>query len=244
MSQKSYSGIKRGGSGKKDVTTLEYKEFEATPKDGGPKDDTYDYGYDGAETTKWFEDNSNFRTILGAATAEDRDALEAFTTGHFMNGQQYLGFSSMSSRDQRFVRSYDKMLDQAVMRSSVTLTRSSTAELLFGGGKKTATLEELQSMKGRVVTSKANLSSAAAKRGLTIGDGSKQIEYKIHVPAGSKGAGMYIGVNGYHAWGERQREFMINRDTDWRVGDTRYNKKTGMYEVDLYFQGLLPHDYR
>lgn len=135
------------------------------------------------------------------------------------------------------------MLDKSVVRTSVTLTRSSTAEFLFGGGKRTATLAELQAMKGRIITSKANLSSAAAKQGLSIGDAKKKIEHKMHIPAGSRGAGMYIGVSGFHHWGEWQREFTINRYTKWQVGDTRYNKKTRMYEVDMYFDSASQHDY-
>ena len=243
MSIKSSSGIKRDRGGIKDPTKLVYKEFETIPLKPSTPGDTYDYGYDGSETTKWFEDNSNFREILASANSEDKTALHEYSIGHFMDGQLYRGFSKMTSYEQDYVRSFDRMLDKSVVRSSVTLTRSSTAELLFGGGHRTTTLTELQSMKGRVITSRAHLSSAAAKRGLTIGDKKKKVEYKIHIPAGARGAGMYIGVDGFHAWGERQREFMVNRDTKWTVGDAKYNKATKMYEVDLYSVDRLPHDY-
>lgn len=244
MSKKYHSGIKRGSGGrKKGPAALSYKEFNAEPLPPRFPGDTYDYGPDGSAETKWFEDNSNFREILSSATMEDKVALREFTVGHFMNGQQYGGFSKMSAQDQEFVRRYDRMLDQSVINANVTLTRFATPELLLGGGRRTATLAELQAMKGRVITSKANLSSAAAKEGLSIGDAKKTVEYKIHIPKGSKGAGMYIGVKGFHAWGERQREFMLNRDIDLLCGDVRYNKTRGVYEMHMYFQGLLPHDY-
>ena len=240
---KGHSGIKRGSSGAKAPSTLEYKEFTTMPLKPETPGDTYDYGADGFSTTRWFEENSNFREILANANGQDKIALHEFTIGHFMLGQQYHGFSRMTPQEQNYVRSYDRMLDKSVMGANVKLTRLATPELLLGGGRRTATLEELQAMKGRVVTSKANLSSAAAKVGLTIGDATKAVEYKIHIPAGSRGAGMYIGVHGVHAWGERQREFMLNRDTNWLVGDARYDKKRGVYEVDLYFDGRNPHDY-
>ena len=244
MSRKSTSGIKRGSAGgQKDLTALSYKEFDATPLRPLIPGDTYDYGPDGSAETKWFEDNSNFREILANATMDDKIAIREFTAGYFMNGQQYGGFSKMSSTEQDYVRSYDRMLDQSVIKANVTVTRFATPELLLGGGRRTATLAELKAMKGRVITSKANLSSAAAKEGLSIGDAKKTVEYKIHIPKGSRGAGMYIGVHGIHAWGERQREFMLNRDIDLLCGDVKYNKTRGVYEMHMYFQGLLPHDY-
>ena len=243
---KASSGIGKGKGrvkGKITPATLAYKEFTAEPLSPLTPGDTYDYGKDGSVETKWFEENTNFREILSTISSSDEDALHQFTIGHFMDGQQYRGFSSMSVYDKQMVRRYDSMLDRSVISANVKLTRSATPELLLGGGVRTTTLTELQAMKGRVITSKANLSTAAAKVGLAIGDPSKQIEYKIHIPAGSKGAGMYIGVHGIHAWGERQREFMLNRDTNWLVGDARYDKKRGVYEVDLYFVTRIPHDY-
>ena len=245
----SSSGIKRKAKStdvltpaKVDPTTLEYKEFDDVPLKPRVKGDTYDYGPDGATTT-WFEDNTNFRDVLASRSMQDQRALDEFSTGHFMLGQQYSGFSHMYSYEQDYVRSYDSMLDRSEVRANVKVTRFATPELLFGGGVRTTTLTELQAMKGSVITSKANLSTAAAKVGLGIGDADKTVEYKIHIPAGSRGAGMYIGVHGVHAWGERQREFMLNRDTKWLVGDSRYDAGRKVFEVDLYFDGRNPHDY-
>ena len=247
---KSHSGIKRG-HGKREESTLSpvvtYKEFDTVPKGYGIKTDTWDYGdgEDAYDVIGWFLANSNAYDIFGDMSEADTSALEEYTAGAFMDGQQYKGFSSMSAEEQNWTRTYDRLLDQSVINANVKLTRFSTPELLFGGGVKTTTLVELQTMKGKVITSKANLSTAAAKVGLSIGDGTKQIEYKIHIPAKTKGAGSYIGFPGrMHSYGVIQREFMLNRDTNWRVGDSRYDAKRKIFEVDLFFDSLSPHDYK
>ncbi len=222
---------------KDDPASLVYKEFTDEPI-GAFEYATYD-----SATSEWFNENTNSLEILASMTDTDKYAIYDYSTGLFMDGQQYKGFSKMYSTEQEYTRRYDAILDRSVVNANVKLTRSSTPELLLGGGVRTTTLSELQAMKGKTITSKANLSAAAAKVGLTIGDSSKTVEYKIHIPAGSKGAGIYIGVKGYHAWGERQREFMLNRDINFLVGDSRYDSKRGVFEVDLYFDGRNPHDY-
>ena len=54
---------------------------------------------------------------------------------------------------------------------------------------------------------------------------------------------MWIGDERINSWGATQREFMTNRDAIFTVGDTRYNKKTGRFEVDLEYEGHTAHDY-
>ena len=102
-------------------------------------------------------------------------------------------------------------------------------------------------MKGKVVYSPANLSTGVAKTGLTIGAASeKPIEYRIHIPAGSKGAGMWIGDDRINGWGGRQREFMTNRDSLYVIGDSKdgkdYKDRDVTY-VDLYYIGRTKHKY-
>ena len=160
-----------------------------------------------------------------------------------MYGKQYKSFSKMTAEEQDWTRTYDKFLDKSVINSNVKVVRLATPELLLGKGIIRVTLTDLQAMKGKVITSRANLSCAAAKEGLTIGDLTKQVEYKINIPKGSKGAGMYTGVDDIHFWGVKQREFMLNRDTMWRVGDTKWNSKRKIFETDLFFDRQLPHDY-
>ena len=245
------TGIGRGhgrkSKSKGSSSAATYKEFDAVPKGLGTSTDTWDYGdgEDAFDTIGWFLQNSNAYDIFGNMSEADTSALEEYTAGAFMDGQQYKGFSSMSAEEQNWTRTYDRLLDQSVINANVKLTRFSTPELLFGAGAKTTTLVELQTMKGKVITSKANLSTAAAKVGLSIGDGTKQIEYKIHIPAKAKGAGSYIGFPGrMHSYGVIQREFMLNRDTKWLVGDSRYDAKRGVFEVDLHYNGRNPHDYK
>lgn len=92
--KKSRSGIRRSRT--TDPATLVYKEFDALPLDSGKARDTWDYGADDSATTKWFEDNTNFKEILTSTELADRIALREYTVGHFMLGQQYRGFSSMT----------------------------------------------------------------------------------------------------------------------------------------------------
>ena len=203
----------------------------------------FSYGEDAAETVKWFEKNSNFRSLIAEMSVNDKVAFQNFSKGYFMYGQQYKGFSKMTAEEQDWTRTYDKFLDKSEVNANVKVVRLATATFLFGKGKRTATLEELKAMNGKVVTSKANLSTAAAKEGLSVGDLTKQVEYKIYIPKGSKGAGMYTGVDDTHKWGVKQREFMLNRDTRWQVGDTKWNDKRKIFETDLFFVEQMPHDY-
>ena len=72
------------------------------------------------------------------------------------------------------------------------------------------------------------MSFGAASQGLTIGDSSKKVEYKLRIPPGSKGAGMWIGDKRINGWGAEQREFMSNRDSVFKVGKTTYDKRRGV----------------
>ena len=240
---------RRSGSGAKNNASPasgEYKEFDDVPLDFGFYEG-YAYSLDGnsgGETVKWFEENSNFRSVINEMSDDDKGAFIEYAKGKFMYGQQYAGFSSMTQNEQKLTRIYDKFLDKSVVNSNVKVVRFATPELLLGAGKiVNVSLSDLQAMKGKIITSKANLSCSAAKEGLKIGDDAKNIEYKLHIPAGAKGAGMYIGVKDIHGWETKQREFMVNRDTQWQVGNTKWNKSRGIFETDLFFKGTMPHDY-
>ena len=138
------------------------------------------------------------------------------------------------------------MLDRSVMTKGVAVVRRATPELLLGAGAGRPTLEQLQAMEGRTITSKGNMSTGAAKQGLTISSVGthKPCEYRIHIPAGSKGAGMWIGDARINpGWGAKQREFMTNRDISLKVGKTTYDKKRNVFITDVYFVGRLAHDY-
>ena len=217
----------------------EFKDKETT--------DTRSYNnrkQDGQEQKDWFAKHSNFDELIKEMDGTEREAFNDFwAPGHFMRGQQYRGFDNMSSTDQRLTEIYDNYLDRATLDHGVIVTRMTDAQLVMGAGHYTASLEELRSMEGKVVPSKGNMSFGAAQHGLRIGDYSKNIEYRLAIPGGTKGAGMWIGDKRINFWGAEQREFMTNRDILVKVGKTTYDKTRDVYVVNLKYVGRTEHDY-
>lgn len=216
-----------------------YQEWDDTAAGG------WSYNKDGKtgkEQVDFFTKNSNFDELVSGMSRDERDAFRDWCRGRFMSGQQYQGWDKMSERDKEYTRIYDKILDQATLDKDIVVTRRATAELALGKGHTRGTLEELQAARGSLVTSKGSMSTGAAKEGLTIGS-SKNVEYKIHIAAGTKGAGMWIGDSRINGWGPEQREFMTNRDSVFAVGRTRYDKKRDVYVVNMYYVGREKHDY-
>lgn len=217
-----------------------YKEWDDTAAGGWSYDKD---GKTGREQAAFFKEHSNVDELIRDMNSDDIWAFRhMWTPGRFMDGQQYRGFDSMSPEEQRATRIFDKYLDRATLDRDIVVTRRATAELVMGAGKKTATLEELRAMRGSLVTSKGSMSTGAAKEGLTIG-GSKSVEYKIHIAAGTKGAGMWVGDSRINGWGPEQREYMTNRDSVYAVGRTTYDKSRHVYIVNMYYVGREPHDY-
>ena len=220
---------------------MEYQEFEDEADSG--------FTYDGnaIDEIAFMKEHSNYNDLIRSMSYDDTDAFEAYTEGHFMDRQQYRGFKKMSTFDQHCTRVFDKYLDQATLDKGIVVSRRATPQLLgFKYGDK-PTLEQLQKMKGKVVYSAANMSTGLAKTGLGIGgDYEKPVEYKIHIPAGSKGAGMWVGDDRINGWGGGQREFMTNRDTLYVIGDSRPGKDRKGKDisiVDLYYIGRTKHKY-
>jgi hypothetical protein len=207
--------------------------------------DGWEYGGSGRETVDFFRQNSNYDELITGMTPEQRSDFQRWTNGAFMGGQQYIGFDNMTAEDQQATRNFDAVLDRATLDKGITVRRLATSELILGRGNKRPTLEQLQGMKGQTVVSKGNMSTGAGARGLTIGYSgrNKTVDYVMKFPAGSKGAGMWIGDDRIHGWGVRQREFMTNRDIKFVVGNTRYNRRTDKYEVELIYAGRNEHDY-
>ena len=205
----------------------------------------WEFRGDGRETVQWFNDNSNYDELIRGMDYDDHSAFRSWMNGYWMSGQMYRGYDNLTRREQSMVRSYDNILDQSVIREAFTVRRLATAELVLGAGNSSVTsLEQLQALRGKTITSAGNMSTAAASRGLGIGSESrKPIEYVMKFPAGSKGAGMWIGDTRIGGWGAKQREFMTNRDINFRVGNTTYNSRTGKYEVELIYTGRNEHDY-
>ena len=240
------SGASKGGGGggakiaeEEKIESGTYKEFDDVPSGG------WTYAGDGEDVKRFFEENSNVDELISSMDSYTVNAFEDYwAPGHFMSGQQYRGWDGMSKLDQDLTRAMDRVLDRGELKEGIVVRRLSTAELVMGAGKRTATLEELQAMKGRVVTSKGAMSTGAAAQGLTIGS-SKEVEYAIKIPGGerSRGSGMWIGDTRINGHGTRQREYLINRDTSFKVGDTTYDRKRGVYVVELLYAGLGEHDY-
>lgn len=248
--KKLFPGI---GAGMKRGTTTDSNEPNGAGADNGKydtfKDDRkagfeggWEYKGSGASTVKWFDNYSNYDELIRSMSEDDRFAFKRiWAPGQFMGVHD--GWDALSDKFKGYQRIFDKYLDRSELRRGVVLSRTSDAQLLLGKGHKLPTLSELQSMEGKVITSKSPMSFAAAKRGLTIGDNSKKVEYKLSIPSGTKGAGMWIGDSRINGWGPRQREFMANRDVAIKVGKTTYNPSTGIYTVELKYVGRLKHDY-
>ena len=222
------------------------KEFDDLPSGG------FEYHGSGEEQDKFFRENSNFDQLINMMSDSDRSMFnDIWVPGHFMGGQQYKGFENMSSIEKKATRVYDKYLDQSILNKGVIVNRLATAELVLGAGHRLGSLEDFRAMEGKTVISMGNMSTGAAKQGLTIGSSisttrswGKSVEYKIHIPSGSKGAGMWIGdrrVN--RGFGRDQREFIMNRDIRLKVGKTTYDAKRDCYIVNLTFDGRIPHNY-
>lgn len=172
--------------------------------------DEPDWGFEyigsGDSTVRFFKDNSNFDDLIDGMSSDQRDDFRSWAGGRFMNGQQYDGWDSMSYSDRKRTQTYDDILDQSTLSEGVVLSRLSTAELLFGPGHKTGTAEDFKSMEGQIIGCKGNMSFGAGKNGLSIGSSNKTVEYKLHIPGGTKGSGMWIGDKRINGWGPKQRE--------------------------------------
>lgn len=206
-------------------------------------DSSFTYAGDGQEQVDFFKANSNFDELIDGMSDEDKLAFRAWCSGVFMSGQQYRGWDNMTGNEQRRTQRYDDILDRATLSSGVELTRRSDAQLVLGAGVKRPSLAALQAAEGSIITSKGSMSFGAASQGLAIGDSSKKVEYKLKIPGGSKGAGMWIGDKRINGWGPQQREFMSNRDSVFKVGKTTYDKGRGIYTTELEWMGHTAHDY-
>ena len=257
------SRFKRGGytpptmvPGEPEAAPEEPEEEEATPgmdtvEPGGPyhyfydkPSDGWNYEGDGHHQKEWFKANSNVDEIIADTSASDRSAMRSWAMGYFMSGEQYRGWDDMSIHAREYTQRYDDMLDKSVLTKGVSVVRRTTAEFFMGAGVTKASLSDLQALEGKDIISKANLSTGAAAQGLTIGSRTKSHEIRFNIPAGSKGAGMWIGDSRINpGWQAKQREFMMNRDIVVKVGKTTYDSARDVYVTDVYYTGRMPHDY-
>ena len=243
------SSSKRTGYKRPEPGLVDQPEIGEDPRyhyfyDKAVAHDGFNYEGDGHHQVEWFKANSNVDEVLNAVDSDTKDAMWDWTGGHFMSGQQYDGWDNMRTEDKRRTQLYDDMLDKSVINKGVTVVRRTTAELLMGKGVTRASLAELQAMEGKQIVSDGNMSCGAAAEGLTIGSFNKHHEFKIKIPAGSKGAGMWIGDERVNpGWKAKQREFMMNRDIALKVGKTVYDKKRDVYVTEVTYVGRFAHNY-
>ena len=206
-----------------------------------------EYKGDGSETTQFFADNSNNTELIDSMSANDMKAFkDLWSKGQFMQGQQYGDFSDMKPRFQSATRIFDKYLDQTTIDQNIEVVRLSDAQLVFGAGNRSGSLEDFAAMEGQQIICNANMSFSAASEGLriTYTGAAPTVEYVLRIPEGSNGSGMYIGDDRINIWGDRQREFMTNRNIWMTVGKTEYIEDRGVYRVELNYGGRMEHDYK
>lgn len=246
------SGGKNGGQNMMNKTQNQsnnsrYKEFNDVSRySKGDRDWTaqYEYTGDGQQQIDFFKKYSNAYDLIDNMTPKERESFLRWAEGEFMNGESWRNWEDMPSRHREWTKDFDKILDKATMKRGVTVVRDTTAELLFGAGHKTGTLADFKAMEGKTIFAKGSMSTGAAKTGLGIGSSSgKQVRLRIQIPAGAKGAGMWIGDSRIHGWGAKQLEFMTNRDSYFKVGKTVFDKASGMYVVNIKWVGHDKHDY-
>lgn len=220
----------------------DYHEFE-----GVSDYDGWEYeGDDVQQVLNFFRQNSNSYELLDSLTNEERGAFQEWTRGALMDSEQWYDWHSISRWTQNIIRNIAKKLDTARLDRGMVVTRLGSGELLPGIGRMASSLGELQALKGQVIPVNGLMSWGAAKEGLLIPGGGrpKNIEFKLRIPAGTRGAGTWIGdsrVSPY--WGARQREFITNRDIDVRVGDSRYDRRRDKYVVELEYVGRRRHPF-
>lgn len=210
-------------------------------KDKAASSDTYQG--DGKEAEQFFMNTTNVDILIDNMSPEERDAFQSWATGDFMDGSQYRGWDKMHPSKREMTQIYDDILDQATLERGVVLTRRSDAQLVMGAGVRHASAGDFKGMEGQLITSKGSMSFGAASQGLTIGDAGKTVEYKLKIPGGTVGSGMWIGDSRINGWGSRQREFMTNRDAVFKVGKSSFDSARGITTVELTYMGHTEHDY-
>ena len=211
---------------------------------------------EGKRTEKWFADNSNFGELMKDLDPVHYDAFEFWARGSFMRGQLYDGFDSLSLRERDYATALDEVLDASRIRPAFTVTRLTDWKFFSEGKNIALTPQEINSRVGELIPIKSYMATSAAADGLTIGDSTKPVMLKIHIPPNSIGAGMWIGNYSINGWGNKQREFLTNRDSVYKLGKTARTEKisipTGrrgsfvtkdVTVVDVYFVGHTEDDY-
>lgn len=169
-----------------------------------------------------------------------------------MDGELYKPYSEMSTLAKQDIKIFDRTLDQATLDEGIVVRRRATTEFLFGErlSRGELSIDAFKDKRGTIITADAPMSTGAAAHGLKISfsGAGKPVEYVIHIPGKTKGAGMWIGDSRINrGFGPDQREFVVNRDTAYAVGRTVVGKDPvdgdEVYQVHLYYVGRKKHRY-
>lgn len=204
---------------------------------------SHTYEGDGKEAEQFFMNTTNVDMLIDNMSSEEKRAFQSWASGYFMDGSQYRGWDKMHPSEKEMTQIYDDILDQATLERGVVLTRRSDAQLVMGAGTRHASASDFAGMEGQFITSKGSMSFGAASQGLTIGAAGKTVEYKLKIPGGTVGSGMWIGDRRINGWGSEQREFMTNRDAVFKVGKSSFDSARGITTVELTYIGHTEHDY-
>lgn len=204
---------------------------------------SHTYEGDGKEAEQFFMNTTNVDMLIDNMSSSEREAFERWSVGMFMDGQQYRGWDKMTPLEKQMTQTYDDILDSAILERGVVLTRRSDAQLVMGAGTRRASASDFAGMEGQLITSKGSMSFGAASQGLTIGATGKTVEYKLKIPGGTVGSGMWIGDSRINPWGSKQREFMTNRDAVFKVGKSSFDSARRITTVELTYMGHTEHDY-
>ena len=232
------SGLPKGVRDTTSATKTDgFRVFRDRARDG------YSFEGSGNDVEKFFRSKSNMEQIIKSLSYDDQSAFRSWAIGMFM-GSNKANFGSLSPMEQAMLKTYDRVLDKSELYEGIVVRRLASFSLVNQGSRSVPSESALAKMNGQLVNVTMPLSTSAAAQGLTIGASSKNVEYVIHIPSGSKGAGMWIGDYRINSeWGPKQREFMVNRDTIFKQGKTTYNQKRGVYEVELFYVGRTKHKY-
>lgn len=156
MGNKKSSGLPRGI---KDVTesVKDFHVFTDVPEGA------FSYKGTGRDVVNFFNDNSNYQELIDNMTDKEIEAFKKWTIGHFMNGQQFLGFQNMSKDDQRYTRIYDRIIDKATIDQNIVVSRSAGFSLINDGKHNELSLSELKDKIGNNIELLGHQSTGAAK---------------------------------------------------------------------------------
>lgn len=218
------------------------KRFDSVPESG------HEYPDDKGATAKWFKENSNFEDVINEMDAITRSAFFEWSRGYMMDSRVWGEWKDLLPFQRENIQLMNAAIDKSIVNKTIEVARMSTWRIINNGENVKVSPERLRAMEGELIYVKGAMSTAAAKEGLSIdwrgkAGVHKPVEYKITIPGGSKGAGMWIGDKRVNGWGDIQREFIMNRDSYYKVGKSYYDSERKKTIVELTWMGTKKHEY-